>query len=1101
MKLGELFAVISVDDSAVDKGVERAKRKIREVGDESERMSTRTNRAFRVAGHGASALFKGVSTGFAVGSAATGTFIASLGKVGLGYNKLQQNSRAALKTILGGTKEANEQMDKLDAFAKTSPFAKQVFITAQQQLLGFGVEAKKVLPILDAIQNAVAATGGSSQQVGELAFVLAQIQAAGKITGQDLMQLGQRGVNAAELIGESLGKTGAEVKGLISKGKIDATDAIDAITSGMTKKFGGATKSIKEQMDGALDRVAGAKRDIGANLAEPFVSKNGGGAAVQWTNQVADGLRKVEKLTGTAMKRVDASKGAFKTVSDGLNSVNKYLDKIDANKLIDQLGQFKKYTPIVTGLGTAFGILGLQGVPVIGALAGGLSPVVVGLGALAATSPKVRESFKGAAESAGELAPKLGDLAVKALDLATNVVEEAAPGVGDLAEAGIKLLDAGIPLVSMMADALNTGTPLIGVIGDIAGLVKDIPQPVMAMGLAFAVTQRATNGLGPKLQSAAESILLTGMYAKDSATKVGLMGTAMGVAKAGIKGVGTALKTAFISNPIGLAITAITTAIAFFISKQAEAKQSVDEMADTLDRQTGAITANTRALIAKKLEEDGMLETAKSLGVATEDVISAIMGQKEAVARVNETLEKTRHTTSLYSAGVGGSAEEVSVLSEKANELKTAIGEKTETLNDAIETTKRQTEATGTDTNALEANSEAIEENRRIQEGRTNALIGAINAARGFQDAQESLTKIIEDGGRATLGANGSLDLYSEGNRRVLEPLTRMSKAILDQAAAMDKQGESQATISAKWDENIGAFRKAAEQAGITGKTLDDLMAKLGLVKKYESVNIQLGANTKPAEKDIDDAIKVASGKTGKIKIDANNNPAIKQLLTTMGKVDESTGIATIDAENDKALARLLVTMGAINRETGVVTIDGNPYNAKQKVQEVKNYASSQTAVMRLYVDTSGVQQAVIRAKHSVSGISMTTQLANGGLVEYYARGGTRSENHVAQIAPAGTWRVWAEPETGGEAYIPLAPSKRRRSMEILHEVADRFGMIPVPKSGKRFADGGSNSASRSIDRGPRLPIPVIIQIDDKTALAAHIRGIATEQVLEGMMV
>jgi hypothetical protein len=48
-------------------------------------------------------------------------------------------------------------------------------------------------------------------------------------------------------------------------------------------------------------------------------------------------------------------------------------------------------------------------------------------------------------------------------------------------------------------------------------------------------------------------------------------------------------------------------------------------------------------------------------------------------------------------------------------------------------------------------------------------------------------------------------------------------------------------------------------------------------------------------------------------------------------------------------------------------------------------------------------------------------------------------EQHVAQIAPAGAWRVWAEPETQGEAYIPLASSKRARSKEILVEVAHRF--------------------------------------------------------------
>lgn len=63
----------------------------------------------------------------------------------------------------------------------------------------------------------------------------------------------------------------------------------------------------------------------------------------------------------------------------------------------------------------------------------------------------------------------------------------------------------------------------------------------------------------------------------------------------------------------------------------------------------------------------------------------------------------------------------------------------------------------------------------------------------------------------------------------------------------------------------------------------------------------------------------------------------------------------------------------------------------------------------------------------------------HGFALAYYRDGGV--EDHSAQIASAGSWRVWAEEETGGEAYIPLSPSKRARSTSILRQVAHRFGM------------------------------------------------------------
>lgn len=87
-------------------------------------------------------------------------------------------------------------------------------------------------------------------------------------------------------------------------------------------------------------------------------------------------------------------------------------------------------------------------------------------------------------------------------------------------------------------------------------------------------------------------------------------------------------------------------------------------------------------------------------------------------------------------------------------------------------------------------------------------------------------------------------------------------------------------------------------------------------------------------------------------------------------------------------------------------------------------------------------------------------QAADGGIVEFFRQGGfsrglapmlaplfgKRDLPHIAQIAPAGAWRVFAEPETGGEGYVPLALSKRGRSTEIVRTIADMFGFRLEPK-------------------------------------------------------
>lgn len=275
-----LTAQISEYAAAMD----QAAQKTREVGSESEKLAQKRE-AFQALG--------GALT--VVGGAMTALSIAVM-KTGIEYNSLQQSSRAALTTLLGSAEAANAQMDKLDEFARTSPFAKQTFIQAQQQMLAFGVETQKVIPYLDAVQDAVAAAGGGNQQIEEIAFIMAQISAASKITGQDLIQFGQRGINAAELIGSQMGKTGGEIREEITAGTLDATAALDALAGGMAERFDGAAENVKNTFEGALDRVRAAWRDLSSELATPLVDPNGGGALVDFLNWTADVLRAFQRL-------------------------------------------------------------------------------------------------------------------------------------------------------------------------------------------------------------------------------------------------------------------------------------------------------------------------------------------------------------------------------------------------------------------------------------------------------------------------------------------------------------------------------------------------------------------------------------------------------------------------------------------------------------------------------------------------------------------------------------------------------------------------------------------------------------------------------------
>lgn len=161
----------------------------------------------------------------------------------------------------------------------------------------------------------------------------------------------------------------------------------------------------------------------------------------------------------------------------------------------------------------------------------------------------------------------------------------------------------------------------------------------------------------------------------------------------------------------------------------------------------------------------------------------------------------------------------------------------------------------------------------------------------------------------------------------------------------------------------------------------------------------------------------------------------------------------------------------------------------------IADTSAARSAVETFIQDASGRTVAI-----NVGGRHGVTAKADGGLLEFFADG---TENHVAQIAPAGTWRVWAEPETGGEAYIPLAPAKRDRSMDILEDVAHRFGARVVPQADGSVLTAPTVAASAPAavtavlapeDRALLRAVaarPVSVQLDERE-LASSLRQVTT---------
>jgi len=116
------------------------------------------------------------------------------------------------------------------------------------------------------------------------------------------------------------------------------------------------------------------------------------------------------------------------------------------------------------------------------------------------------------------------------------------------------------------------------------------------------------------------------------------------------------------------------------------------------------------------------------------------------------------------------------------------------------------------------------------------------------------------------------------------------------------------------------------------------------------------------------------------------------------------------------------------------------------RIQAKINSLKGKKATITAEVEMNKKKDEVIYKAYG-SGHLKFTAAANGAILDAlgrrlktFASGGF--ENHTAQFAQAGAMRLWAEPETGGEAYIPLGDSKRSKSIPLWWETGRRLGVV-----------------------------------------------------------
>lgn len=154
-----------------------------------------------------------------------------------------ENTAVAFKTLLGSQEASKKMLDSIASLDTKKVYGLDAVQDAAKQMLNFGVESDKVLVYLKQLGDIA---GGDKQKLASLGVVFGQVTAAGKLSGQDLLQFINAGFNPLKELEAMTGKTYAELQDLMSKGAISA-DAVAAAMQRATSE-GGAFFGMTENL-------------------------------------------------------------------------------------------------------------------------------------------------------------------------------------------------------------------------------------------------------------------------------------------------------------------------------------------------------------------------------------------------------------------------------------------------------------------------------------------------------------------------------------------------------------------------------------------------------------------------------------------------------------------------------------------------------------------------------------------------------------------------------------------------------------------------------------------------------------------------------------
>ena len=197
--------------------------------------------------------------------------LVAMATAGVKYNAELESYNANLTTLLGGNKkQAEELLQTLKETAKTTPYETSQLVKATQTMMAFGVSAKDAKKYLNQIGDI---SMGNAEKLSGLTLAFSQVQSAGRLTGQDLLQMINQGFNPLNIISKETGESMASLKERMSQGGVSAQEVAHAFEIATSKGglfYKGMEKGSKTT-EGRISTLKDSFKEMTGSLTESLL--------------------------------------------------------------------------------------------------------------------------------------------------------------------------------------------------------------------------------------------------------------------------------------------------------------------------------------------------------------------------------------------------------------------------------------------------------------------------------------------------------------------------------------------------------------------------------------------------------------------------------------------------------------------------------------------------------------------------------------------------------------------------------------------------------------------------------------------------------------